>query len=255
MTLGAEAVEYYDYDGEPLPYRPLRSWELDECGVNALRGASSDVVEIIIKTKLGIGLSDEINNLTPELYSGVLSYYDLYDYWIVYHAIKDFQEEDFQLPDEDGNPKGFNIIANEFKHVHDIASEVLSITSPPKKVIQELVKNKKGKILSTIHYHLNVPLASEQWKLTPLQIQFLEISKLDEIRSQNEAIQELENKRKGIATFHSGMSAKDYFKQIRNLRANAKHSRTSGIYQRQGDGPAKEREGSTSRDSRFTKKG
>jgi hypothetical protein len=174
VQLGANAVDYFEYDGSPLPFRPLFSWEMDDAFESSLVGASFSTIQLIMKIKLGaLSSSDNIPIATPEDVIKYQHHMNLLDYWIVYHGIKDFQDAQFKEPGEDEFPRGFNLIRDRFRHVHEIASEILRVTKPPEEIVRQLVKSPEGKLIATIHYQLHVPLASEQWMLTPLQHEFL----------------------------------------------------------------------------------
>lgn len=174
ISLGTKEVFYFDYDGEQLPLRPISSFELDESFNNALLNAEDEIAELVVKIKLSlVDLKSKID-IDNKKFANLKKFYELVDYWIVFFAMKDFQDEDFTKPDGIF-PSGFNNILK-MKHVHDIAKKILNFSYQPKEVIQEIVKNEEGKIIASIVFNLNVPLA-EYSKLTKLQRDFLILSK------------------------------------------------------------------------------
>lgn len=175
ISLGTSEVFYYNYNGEQLPLRPISSFELDESFNNALIHANNEIAELVVKLKLSlIDIKTDIK-IDNEKFAELKRFYELVDYWIVYQSMKDFQDEDFTKPD--GKlPIGFKEVLK-MSNVHDIAKKILGYSYQPKEVIQEIVKNEEGKIIASIVFNLNVPLA-EFSKLTKLQRDFLILSRM-----------------------------------------------------------------------------
>ena len=110
ITLGTDCKEYFFYDGKPLPIRPLSSYELDQAFIKAVESVSPLIFNSVMNLKLNIKENIDIK-LDKNNYKDFMSYYNEVDYWIVYFAIKDFQEEEFDFPDYDGKFKA-GMIAN-----------------------------------------------------------------------------------------------------------------------------------------------
>lgn len=183
ITLGTDCKEYFFYDGKPLPIRPLSSYELDQAFIKAVESVSPLIFSSVMNLKLNIKENIDIK-LDKNNYKDFMSYYNEVDYWIVYFAIKDFQEEDFSFPDygreheedfEDWDPKkpiGYYYV-RKMKYVHEISKDVMSMTSQPPDKLMEVLTNASGKALATLVHVFHQPLNSKAWKLTPLQIHFI----------------------------------------------------------------------------------
>lgn len=175
ITLGTKEIFYYPYNygKEPLPLRPISSFELDQCIYNSLENCSNEnVISFIIKFKLGIIKGDENIELSPDAYKELLKYYNEIDYWIIYYGMKDFQDISFSTPDFDiGIPNGINKI-REMKEIHEIASFILSASTQNEDVIKEIFSDPSGRDIAEIIIYLKIPLTSFS-KLTKLQKNYL----------------------------------------------------------------------------------
>lgn len=174
ISLGTNEVFYYNYFGEQLPLRPISTFELDECFYNALAFAETEIAELVVKLKLRLISPKTQVKIDNKKYAELQKYHNSLDYWIVFFAMKDFQEEDFSKPIA-GSTNGFQQIKL-MRDIHKIAKEVLDASYQPKDVIREIVKTSDGKIIASIVFNLNVPL-SEYSKITKLQRDFLVYSK------------------------------------------------------------------------------
>lgn len=183
IKLGTKAKEFFNYDGNPLPIRPLSTYELDQAFVMAVEGISPLIFDAVISSKLDVYESQEII-ITKDNYKAFLEYYSEIDYWVVYFAMKDFQDEEFSMPDYSGEfkddfvdwdvekPKGYYMVRN-MKYIHKIARDIKNMTEQPVESLMEILKNKEGQLLATMVHAFHVPLASEAWQLTPLQTDFI----------------------------------------------------------------------------------
>jgi len=191
IKLGTNAKEWFNYDGEPLPIRPLSTYELDTILEKIIReGITQKTFSSIYKIKHNLIDKENVVITTKEDYLEFFHYLNEIDYWTVYFAMKDFQDEKFSQPDLDGEfrdkfkkwnelyPKGYYIV-KKMKYVHRIAEDIQYMTSQPLIKLRQVLQNKDGRILaSTVHtYH--IPLTNEAWKLTPLQETFLRYSDPD----------------------------------------------------------------------------
>lgn len=174
ISLGTKEVFYYNYFGEQLPLRPITTFELDECFYNALAFAENEIAELVVKLKLRLISPKTKIKIDNGKYAELQKYYNSLDYWIVFFAMKDFQDDDFTKPDN-RIPRGFHLV-KEMRDVHKIAKEVLNASYQPKDIIQEIVRTSDGKVIASIVFNLNVPLA-EFSKITKLQRDFLVLSK------------------------------------------------------------------------------
>jgi len=189
ITLGIENKEYYNYNGNPLPIRPISTFERDQALLNALEGISPLIFDKVIKVKLNLLDEDEDFKLDKNNYKDFLLYYNEIDYWTVYYSMKDFQDEEFSMPDYNDefkeisnwkaeNPKGYYII-KQMNDVHKIAKDVLTMSDAPIIKLVEVLQNAEGQELAVMIHRFNVPLASAAWKLTPLQTKFIFYSSSD----------------------------------------------------------------------------
>jgi len=184
IKLGTDYKEYFNYDGSPLPIRPLSTYELDLALRNAIKGISPLVFDIVVKMKLHLLESNEEVDLSKTDYIQLLNYWNEIDYWTVYFSMKDFQPEEYSIPDYEGEfkddfedwrpdyPKGY-YITRKMKYIHKIAEDINNMTSQPKRNLMEILKNKAGKVLGTMIHQFHIPLVSEAWKITPLQTDFI----------------------------------------------------------------------------------
>ena len=184
IALGTDCKEYFNYDGKPLPIRPLSTFELDQAFLKAIEGVSPLIFDSVIKHKLGIVDDSKQIKFDKNTYKDFLKYYNEIDYWVVYFSIKDFQEENFSFPDFDGeysqkfdnwkedNPKGYYQVKS-MKYIHKLATDIIQMTSQPVEKLMEVLANSEGKVLATMVHSFHQPLASEAWKLTPLQTTFI----------------------------------------------------------------------------------
>ena len=185
IKLGTNAKEWFNYDGQALPIRPLSSYEIDEILLKIIEdGIPPIVFESLYKVKMNLLDENEEVVINSQNYAYFFKYYNDIDYWTVYHGMKDFQEEDFSKPDYDNEykddysdwdfkyPKGLYKV-RKMKYVHEIAKDIRSISTQPLIKLTSLLSNKDGKILGSMIHTFHQPLASEAWKLTPLQETFI----------------------------------------------------------------------------------
>lgn len=185
ITLGTKEVLYYPYNRgrQPLPLRPLSSFELDQCFYKALDDCdNTTVVPFVVKYRLAIIKGDvevSLENVTPKAYNDLIKFTNDINYWVVYYSMKDFQEPEFQFPDfsigVDPKPNGFYLV-QEMQEVHEIAEFIFDSTRQSMSVVKEILSDYNGRELAYSVYYLNVPLA-EASRLTPLQKNYLLYSK------------------------------------------------------------------------------
>lgn len=176
ITLGTDEVLYYPYaEGkDPLPLRPISSWELDQCFYKSLRFAPQKIANLVINLKLKIIEPTRDIDVSDDGYAQLQKFYDSIDYWIVYYSMKDFQEEWFQYPDfskENVHPKGFYQILK-MDNVHEISSFILNSSHQNKEVIKEVFKDESGREVAYMYFYLKVPLTDIK-SMTKLQRDYL----------------------------------------------------------------------------------
>lgn len=180
ITLGTNEVLYYPYtEGkQPLPLRPISTWELDDCFYRALDETPENIANFIVKVKLD--LIDRKTNINVENtgYVKLQKFYNTIDYWIVYYAMKDFQDEEFSMPDYeiDDLPRGFRIVKKMSK-IHEIAKFVMTASYQNKDVIKEIFTDENGKEIAIQYLYLNIPI-SDISNITALQKEYIVYSKL-----------------------------------------------------------------------------
>lgn len=188
IALGTDFKEYYNYDGNPLPIRPLSTFEMDEILKKSVGGVSPFIFDKWIEFKLGLLEEDEEIELNQDNYNSFLDFNSKMDHWIVYYSMKDFQPTEFSKPDYEGEfeddfddwsmryPKGYYQV-RKMKHVHEIADRVISMTIQPETKLMEVLTNDQGVTLATMVHAFHVPLTDKAWKLTPLQTKFIFFSR------------------------------------------------------------------------------
>ena len=178
IKLGVKEVFYYDYDGEALPLRPISSYELDDCFYKSLKGATPKVADLVVKLRLKIiDRADEVE-FSNQDYLSLQRHYDAISYWVVFHAMKDFQNEDFLIPTYQENellPKGIYEI-RKMNYIHEIANIIVNSSYRPKEFIKQIIKDDLGKEVAYLVFYLNIPLANLS-DLTRLQRDYLIYSK------------------------------------------------------------------------------
>jgi len=212
ITLGTNEVLYYPYaEGkQPLPLRPISSFEFDQCLYKALEYAPSRISEFVIKFKLGLIKKDQNIDISDEGYVRLQEYSDRLDYWIVFYAMKDFQNENFSKPDystEETHPKGYYEILK-MKEVHEISEFIMRTSHRTKEVIEEIFIDEAGREVAYLYFYLKVPLA-EMSKMTKLQRDYLIYSK-GEVRK----ITAGKQKESGYILSDQKMTVKDFLDKM-----------------------------------------
>ncbi|NHJ40122.1 MAG: hypothetical protein FK731_08830 [Asgard group archaeon] len=185
IELGTDYKEWFNYDGQPLPIRPLSSYELDQALLKALQeGISQNTFRSVVMAKLKLYDTNTKIDLDIENYQHFVNYFNEIDYWVVFFGMKDFQPEKFSQPDYNGEfendfddwidnkEKGYYIV-RKMKYVHKIAEDIINMTDQPVVKLVEVISNTKGKVLASCVHAFHQPLSSEAWKLTPLQQKFI----------------------------------------------------------------------------------
>ena len=162
IRAGIQHKDFFDYDGVDLPVRPVTSMEMDDARYNTYTLLSPKMAELIVGIKLGMIKPDVKVSIKPGMFINIDRFDSELEYWITYHAMKDFRDKDFSIKD-----------VRMMKYVHAIAKFVLRMSSAPTDTIRETVMTADGAKLANIVYKFNVPLTDAAWKLTPLQHTFL----------------------------------------------------------------------------------
>ena len=180
IKLGTSEVLYYPYNegSEPLPLRPISSYEFDQCFYKSLENAPAKIAELVIKIRLKLIDKERDIDVSDKGYASLIRFYDAIDYWVVFYAMKDYQERDFSyvnLEDDLLRPYGyFNVL--KMNDVHEIAEYVMDASFKPKEVIKEILTDESGKEMAYIVYFLNQPLTTVK-DMTRLQRDYLIFSK------------------------------------------------------------------------------
>ena len=178
IKLGVNEVFYYDYDGNALPLRPISSYELDDCFYKALEYATDKVADLVIKLRLKLFKKSEEVDFTNQDYLSLQKHYDAISYWVVFHSMKDFQDEDFSIPiykNDEILPKGMFQI-RKMSYIHDMANIIVNSSYRPKEYIKQIIKDELGKEVAYLVLYFNVPIANIN-DITRLQRDFLIYSK------------------------------------------------------------------------------
>jgi hypothetical protein len=185
IKLGTNSKEWFNYDGTPLPIRPLSTYEMDEILEKIItEGITQQTFTSIYKIKFNLFNQKEKVEVSQKNYLEFFNYLNIIDYWMVFYSMKDYQEEEFSKPDyseefrdefddwREDTPKGYFIV-KKMKYVHQLAKDIQYMTSQPLTALARVLKNKSGKTLASMVFKFHIPLANEAWKLTPLQETFL----------------------------------------------------------------------------------
>jgi len=178
IKLGVKEVFYYDYDGNALPLRPISSYELDDCFYKALEYATKKVADLVIKLRLKIKEGNQEVDFSNQDYLSLQKHYDAISYWVVFHSMKDFQDEDFKIPifkSDEILPKGIFQI-RKMNYIHDMANIIVNSSYKPKEFIKQIIKDGLGKKIAYLVLYFNVPIANIN-DITRLQREFLIYSK------------------------------------------------------------------------------
>ena len=180
IKLGTKEVLFFPYNEgkQPLPLRPISTWEMDDCFYKALENTPDNIADFIVKVKLG--LIDKKTNIKVENtgYVKLMKFYNTIDFWVVYYAMKDFQDDSFSKPNykEGGEPNGFFLI-KDMQKVHEIAKFVLTTSYRKTEVIKEIFTDDMGKEVAIQCLYLNIPL-TDIASITQLQKEYILYSKL-----------------------------------------------------------------------------
>jgi len=176
IKLGTDEVLYYPYNNgqEPLPLRPISSYEFDQCFYQALEYAPNKISSLIINLRLNLIDTKRDIDVSDKGYSQLQKFYDSIDYWVVYYSMKDFQDDWFTKPDyneEEAHPKGLYQILK-MNDVHEISDFILNSSYQKKEVIEEVFVDEVGREVAYLYFYLKVPLADIK-NMTKLQRDYL----------------------------------------------------------------------------------
>lgn len=175
IQLGTSEVLYFPYEGKyPLPLRPISSYEFDDCFYKALENAPGKIAELVIKLRLKLIETDRDIDVSDKGYAQLQKFYDSMSYWVVYYSMKDFQDEEFSIPNYEefnGYPNGYYITLK-MNDVHDIAEFILNGSYQNDKIIKEIFEDELGREVAYSVTFLKHPLADLP-KLTKLQKKYL----------------------------------------------------------------------------------
>jgi hypothetical protein len=185
IRLGIQARDFFLYDDYKITLRPLTSMEFDLCEEAAFEEADDVVAKLVMRIRLGdLHVTKQILDMGPEIHHKLSQYRNTINYWVVFHAMKDFMPDDFSIED-----------VIKMHSVHEIAQQVFRISSTDTDTIIDEVATPEGEKLATVIYKLHQPLTSELWKLTPLQHKFLVYAHPNSIKKVADSWEEFVKKR------------------------------------------------------------
>jgi len=155
----------------PVKYRPLTNLETRDVLNRTCKRLSPEAKSIVKHMRFRI--IPEISVTKDALEEASSVYYDI-SLWICYHALKDFQREEWQHVDGSGIPLGVKILEHpdSYFEIEKLASAVLKLSVYGKERMASQIETENGKILAKAYWNLNVPLA-ELGKHTKLQLTFI----------------------------------------------------------------------------------
>ncbi len=160
---GIQYKDFFNYDGTLIPMRPLRSSELDDARWHGYEFVSPKLARLIVNIKLGkFKIVHELKEVAPEMFINIDKFDSEIEYWIVYHAMKDFRDKSFTIDD-----------VRNMRYVHDMAKFVLAMSSAPKSVVLDIVRTRDGVELGRTLHQFNVPIVDRVNDMTDLQHEFL----------------------------------------------------------------------------------
>ena len=160
---GIHAHDFFNYDGHLLKIRPLRSVEIDDAKIKGYKYVDPRLAKMLINIYIGkFDVKKLHSEFPPSMYENFDKYYREIDYWIVFHAMKDFAGDDFTIDD-----------VRLMRYVHDISKLVLSMTSSDSKTIKRILRTEDGEKIAHHIYTFNIPLVSTVRDMTPIQETFL----------------------------------------------------------------------------------
>lgn len=166
IRMGIQVKKFFPYDTQQIPIRAVSSAEFDDAKNKSVGICDEKLARQILQIQLGtLKGKIDLTTIPLEMFTNYLRYLQEFDYWVVYHSMKDFRDSSFNIED-----------VRKMRYVHEMAIEAISMSSYPTSLIKYKINTKDGKELLTMLWELHVPLTSELWKLTPLQKEFLEIT-------------------------------------------------------------------------------
>lgn len=156
-----------------IQFRPISNSEVDHVLEMVFANRSIESIALFkkikfkdteVKVELSLELLEEIDTMWEEM-----------DYWICFHALKDFQPEEWKTPDENSIPLGIRIMKdpNSYLEFHDLADKIMTYSWRPRNVVRSVIKTKAGKQIATAYWNLDWKLAETLRDLTDLQIKFV----------------------------------------------------------------------------------
>jgi hypothetical protein len=175
---------YSKYYG-PIKFRPLNNLEVRHVMSTVYGNASEATMQVLDSIRFQIKPEMET---TREALLEASSLYDEINIWVVYHATKDFQPEEYQLVDPYGVPSGIHLLKHpdNYLEITEFANEVLGISIFGRERMASFIETEDGEILAKAYWNLNYPLNDKIWKLTDLQLTFLKESYDHVTRKQDE---------------------------------------------------------------------
>jgi len=163
---GINVKSFFTYDGHNIPIRAISTVETDDAKYKSMGLVDQKLAKFILQMRLGtFKEAIDLSTVPPEMFTNYVRYVLEFDYWIVFHAMKDFRDSSFTIED-----------VRKMRHIHEIAMKAINMSSADTDFVIQFVRSEDGQELAKIIYELKQPLESAIWKLTPLQHEFLKWS-------------------------------------------------------------------------------
>jgi len=172
ITRGIDLYSFFysKYYG-PIKYRPLTNFELSTVIEDAVSGKPWEVKEFLRDLQIKHVLPPSIPR---EMSRDLVKAYEHMCALVVYHAVKDFQKENWQHV-RNGIPLGMALLEgpDNYLEVESMAGEVLALSSQPREVLESFIETEGGERLASAVWKLDYQLTDAMWKLTDLQFMFI----------------------------------------------------------------------------------
>lgn len=164
IRMGIQVKKFFPYDGTEIPIRAISTAEFDDAKNKSVDICDEKLAQQILKLRLGIIKQKiETKNIPIDMFKNYLRYMQEFDFWVVYHGMKDYRDSTFTIED-----------VRKMRYIHEMAQTIIDCSSLPEPFMKYVIATPDGQKMATLIWEIHVPLVSELWKLTPLQEMFLE---------------------------------------------------------------------------------
>lgn len=172
ITKGIDLYSFFysKYYG-PIKFRPLTNFELSLVVEESISKEPWEIKEFLRDMHIRHVVPQSIPR---EMSRELVKAYDHMCALVVYHAVKDFQKENWQHV-HDSIPLGMTLLesADNYLEVGDMAHEVMALSTQPGEVLEAFIETEDGTRLATTTWKLDYQLVDAMWKLTDLQLTFI----------------------------------------------------------------------------------